>query len=112
MASYWIVVPRGNEELFQLLSLAFRGRSDFSVIVDRRLAADAVAGSDRRGAESTPGPDEIIVAERADRVERPVESAGRRARMRPAASRRRSLGRSAHGAGAAHGVPPLPAVAR
>jgi hypothetical protein len=63
MASYWIVVTRGNAELFDLLSVAFRGRSDFSVIMDRRGAGRAAA-SDKRGRGPTPGPDEFIVAER------------------------------------------------
>lgn len=62
MASYWIVVTRGNAELYDLLSVAFRGRSDFSVIMDRRGAGRAAA-SDKRGRGPTPGPDEFIVAE-------------------------------------------------
>ena len=64
MASYWIVVTRGNAELYDLLSVAFRGRSDFSVIMDRRGAGRAASASDKRGRGPTPGPDEFIVAER------------------------------------------------
>jgi hypothetical protein len=64
MASYWIVVTRGNAELFDLLSVAFRGRSDFSVIMDRRGGGGRAAASDTRGRGPTPGPDEFIVAER------------------------------------------------
>ncbi len=36
MTNYWIVVPRGNTELFDLLSVAFRGHTGFYVVVDRR----------------------------------------------------------------------------
>jgi hypothetical protein len=67
MASYWIVVPRGNAELFDLLSMAFRGRSGFHVIVNRRATDAPTDGSDRRTRSADPGPDEIIVAECADR---------------------------------------------
>lgn len=67
MASYLIVVPRGNTELFDLLSIAFRGRSGFTVIVDRRTA-DGPHGSERRGNRVELGPDEIVVAEQAVRV--------------------------------------------
>jgi hypothetical protein len=66
MASYWIVVPRGNTELYDLLSVAFRGRSDFSVIVDRRDAAQQPPEGERRAEGPEPGPDEFVVAERAD----------------------------------------------
>jgi hypothetical protein len=68
MASYWIVVPRGNSELFDLLSIAFRGRSGFTVIVDRRSGDDVPHGGERRGHRAEIGPDEIIVAEQAMRV--------------------------------------------
>ena len=68
MASYWIVVPRGNSELFDLLSIAFRGRSGFTVIVDRRSGDDAPDGVERRGHRAEIGPDDIIVAEQAARI--------------------------------------------
>ena len=68
MASYWIVVPRGNSELFDLLSIAFRGRSGFTVIVDRRSGDDAPHGAERRGHRADIGPDEIVVAEQAVRI--------------------------------------------
>ena len=68
MATYWIVVPRGNSELFDLLSIAFRGRSGFTVIVDRRSGDDAPDGVERRGHRAEIGPDEIIVAEQAARI--------------------------------------------
>jgi hypothetical protein len=67
MASYWIVVPRGNAELFELLSMAFRGRTGFNVIMDRRAAAPAAPGIDRRARPETLGPDEIVIAEQAER---------------------------------------------
>jgi hypothetical protein len=73
MASYWIVVSRGNPELFELLSVAFRGRTGFSVIVDRRgTGAQALAG-ERRLNPSDLGPDEFIVAERAERADHRAE---------------------------------------
>jgi len=64
MASYWIVVPRGNAELFDLLSVAFRGRTGFSVIVDRRTTESHPEREDRRSRGVELGPDEFIVAER------------------------------------------------
>jgi hypothetical protein len=70
MANYLIVVPRGNAELLDLLSVAFRGHTGFHVVVDRRLGGgreDAPAAESDRLAL---GHDEIVVAERADRVER------------------------------------------
>jgi hypothetical protein len=67
MASYWIVVPRGNTELFDLLSVAFQGRTDFSVIEDRRSGGARPADTERRSAGSSLGPDEIIIAEQAER---------------------------------------------
>ena len=66
MASYWIVVPRGNDELFELLTVAFKGRTGFTVIMDRR-AADNRPPEDRRSKGIELGPDEIIVAECAER---------------------------------------------
>jgi hypothetical protein len=68
MANYLIVVPRGNLELFDLLSVAFRGHTGFNVVVDRRGAEPSVAESERRTSRATPGPDEIVVAERSDRT--------------------------------------------
>jgi hypothetical protein len=68
MASYWIVVPRENIELFDLLSVAFRGRTGFSVIMDRRTTDTSTPNADRRGTGQTLGPDEVIVAEHAERV--------------------------------------------
>ena len=89
MASYWIVVPRGNSELFDLLSVAFRGRSGFTVIVDRRSGADTPHGAERRGHRADIGPDEIVVAEQAVRIgeqSKPGDTARRiAARGRPLA---------------------------
>jgi len=76
MASYWIVVPRGNPELYELLSVAFRGRAGFSVIVDRRgtapdgvdAAAQADPDSERRAAAAALANDEFIIAEQAERA--------------------------------------------
>ena len=68
MASYWIVVPRGNAELFELLSMAFKGDTGFSVIEDRRTAGEPPAGADMRARSDALGPDEIVVAERTERA--------------------------------------------
>jgi hypothetical protein len=72
MANYLIVVPRGNAELFELLSVAFRGHTGFNVVVDRRGPEASPADLERRGGRIAPGPDEIVVAERSDRVDRPA----------------------------------------
>jgi hypothetical protein len=88
MASYWIVVAKGNAELFDLLSVAFKGRSDFSVIVDRRGTEQEPAGGDRRGAGPELGPDEFVVAERAEPFERQVPHATRAGRQATRARRR------------------------
>ena len=72
MANYLIVVPRGNTELFELLSVAFRGHTGFNVVVDRRGTESSPAEMERRGGRVAPGPDEIVVAERSDRADRPA----------------------------------------
>jgi hypothetical protein len=66
MATYWIVVRRENEELFDTLSVAFRGRTGFRVIVDRRSRERMRRARDRRGPQMLWGADEFIVAERVD----------------------------------------------
>jgi hypothetical protein len=68
MASYWIVVPRDNPELYELLSVAFRGRAGFNVIVDRRGVRDASPEGERRASNAQLGHDEFIIAEQADRT--------------------------------------------
>ena len=68
MASYWIVVPRDNPELFELLSVAFRGRAGFSVIVDRRGASGASPQDERRASNAALAHDEFIIAEQAGRT--------------------------------------------
>ena len=76
MANYLIVVPRGNSELFDLLSVAFRGHTGFNVVVDRRqpgsgAVEDPPTGDVEGAASRMPlGPDEIVVAERAERADR------------------------------------------
>ena len=61
MANYLIVVPRGNAELFELLSVAFRGDTGFNVVIDRRGSELPLAETERREeelraiAESQPG---------------------------------------------------------
>jgi hypothetical protein len=76
MASYWIVVTRENTELFDLLSVAFRGRRDFSVIVDRRGTARAAERAGKRGRAPALGPDEFVVAERLEPIGHAADSSG------------------------------------
>jgi hypothetical protein len=65
MSSYWIVVRRDNRDLFDTLSVAFRGRTGFSVVADRRVAGDERRSRvERRGAKVVWGADEFVVAER------------------------------------------------
>jgi hypothetical protein len=97
MASYWIVVPRGNAELFDLLSAAFRGRSGFSVIKDRRSGDGRPPDAERRSAGIELGPDEIIVAERADRAVRDREDRSIGRRPGPPRVLRRSVHRPGKG---------------
>jgi hypothetical protein len=108
MTNYLIVVPRGNRELFELLSVAFSGQNGFNVVIDRR-GPDAQASRDalpdapapdgdgeRRGGGVLLGPDEIVIAERAERAERadrPVTGGEPRAYRRIPVRRRRA-GRS------------------
>lgn len=65
MATYWIVVPRANQDLFDLLSLAFQGRSGFTVIEDRRSREGHGHDLERRAGIVELGRDEIVVAEQA-----------------------------------------------
>ena len=76
MASYWIVVTRENTELFDLLSVAFRGRRDFSVIVDRRGAARDAERAGKPGRAPALGPDEFVVAERLEPIGPAADSSG------------------------------------
>ncbi len=69
MASYWIVVPRDNPELFELLSVAFRGRAGFSVIVDRRAVGGDSSEGERRASNARLAHDEFIIAEQADQAD-------------------------------------------
>jgi hypothetical protein len=77
-------VPRGNTELFDLLSIAFRGRSGFTVILDRR-AGDGPHGAERRGSGVELGPDDVVVAEQAVRV---PQQSGQEPRRLPSDGRR------------------------
>ena len=99
MASYWIVVSRGNPELFELMSVAFRGRTGFNVIFDRRgtlagadglAAAVEAAAAERRATPTDLGPDEFIIAEQADRgaTEREHRHTGPRVPVRRRRTRR------------------------
>jgi len=69
MWTYWIVVRPENEELFDTLTVAFRGRTGFRVIVDRRGRDSRRRSRDRRGPQMMLGADEFIVAERVDAFE-------------------------------------------
>jgi hypothetical protein len=84
MASYWIVVTRENTELFDLLSVAFRGRRDFSVIVDRRGAARDAERAGKPGRAPALGPDEFVVAERLEPIGHAADSSGEGNRGRTA----------------------------
>ena len=70
MATYWIVVRQDNAELYDALAVAFRGRTGFTVIRDRRSGESRRRGRfERRGPRQTEwGPDEFIVAERHDPI--------------------------------------------
>jgi hypothetical protein len=116
MTNYLIVVPRGNRELFELLSIAFDGQNGFSVVIDRRgpdaatVADDGAHASapdddgERRAGRVLLGPDEIIVAERAERADRQVIAGEPRAYRRIPVRRRRA-GRSMARAGSASSRP-------
>lgn len=93
MANYLIVVPRGNTELLDLLSVAFRGHTGFNVVIDRRGAPGAVPSPSIDDAERgrVPlGPDDIVVAERADRADWPVSGEPSRSFQRIPVRRRRA----------------------
>jgi hypothetical protein len=68
MASYWIVVRRDNTELLEILSVAFRGRTGFDVVADRRTGPPRKrrGPAERRGPQLEWGADEFIVAERVE----------------------------------------------
>ena len=69
MTNYWIVVARGNTELFELLSVAFRGHAGLQVVVDRRGSGSGGSDTERRVGRLPLGPDEIIVAEQKERAD-------------------------------------------
>jgi hypothetical protein len=116
MTNYLIVVPRGNPELFDLLSVAFRGHTGFQVVVDRRGAdSPAVpgstsdgAGAERRGGRLSLGPDEIAVAERADRNIRPAPGGTSRSLQRIPVRRRRVRPSTSGARGASSHAQPQP----
>ena len=66
MSNYWIVVRRENEDLYDTLAVAFRGRTGFRVIVDRRGQDTRSRPRDRRGPQTLWGADEFMVAERVE----------------------------------------------
>jgi hypothetical protein len=62
---YWIVVRRGKEEIKEVLEIAFRGKTAFSVIEDRRVTPRRVpAARERREAGEILKMQDFIVAER------------------------------------------------
>ncbi len=121
MTNYLIVVPRGNRELFELLSVAFSGQNGFNVVIDRRgpdapaspgdlpHASAANADGERRGGRVLLGPDEIVVAERAERADRPVIGGEPRAYRRIPVRRRRAGRSTARTGGASSRPEPLDA---
>ena len=114
MTNYWIVVPRGNTELFDLLSVAFRGHTGFHVVVDRRSSESGGAETERRVGRMPLGPDEIVVAEQKERADRQAMGGEttrsyrhvpvRRRRVRQSALRTGSSTRTNPTAGAVAGV--------
>lgn len=105
MANYLIVVPRANTELFDLLSAAFRGHTSFSVVIDRRGSESLLAEAERRTSRVTPGPDEIVIAERSDRGDRPPAGGeSRRSYPHIPVRRRRIRSGSARRQGVVRGV--------
>ena len=66
MSNYWIVVRRENEDLYDTLAVAFRGRTGFRVIVDRRGRDTRRRPRDRRSPQTLWGADEFMVAERVE----------------------------------------------
>ena len=104
MANYLIVVPRGNAELFDLLSVAFRGHTGFNVVVDRRqpgsgAVEDPPTGDVVGAASRAPlGPDEIVVAEQAERADRLATGSETSASYRHVPVRRRRTRRPASNA--------------
>jgi len=126
MANYWIVVPRGNSELFDLLSVAFRGHTGFNVVVDRRRADSPPALSESKGAlneskgDAEPsggrvplGPDEIVVAERAERADGPATGGEAFRSFQHIPVRRRRVRRPASRTGSdLQQTPPLSGTAR
>lgn len=101
MANYLIVVPRGNAELFDLLSVAFRGDTGFNVVIDRRGSEMPLGESERRTTRVTPGPDEVVIAERSDRADRPLAGGESRASYHRVPVRRRRI---RHGSAIRHGL--------
>jgi hypothetical protein len=97
MANYWIVVPQGNTELFDLLSVAFRGHTGFNVVVDRRGSESSPAETERRASRMPLGPDEIVVAERAEQVDCPATGGEASRSLQHVPVRRRRVRRSASG---------------
>jgi hypothetical protein len=75
MANYLIVVPRNNTELFDLLSVAFRGHTGFNVVIDRRTS-NPMSNAPRSSSRTALGPDEIVVAERTERTDHPSSGNG------------------------------------
>ena len=113
MANYLIVVPRGNTELLDLVSVAFRGRTGFNVVIDRRgtdldevlspskdeASSPSKVAAERSGARMPLGPDDIVVAERAERTDRPVSGSEPSRSLQRIPVRRRRAGRPARGTG-------------
>ena len=64
MPDYWVVVRRGDQELFDLLSAAFRGLGAYTIVADRRAAKRTRRSRDRRVNKDTWKDHKFFVAER------------------------------------------------
>ena len=68
MPHYWIVVRRGRADLLELLVTAFRDRTGFAVVEDRRTE-QRKRQEERRSALTDWNHTDFFVAERVQRLE-------------------------------------------
>jgi hypothetical protein len=63
MPDVFVVVRRTNSKLLEILSSAFRHRTGYAVLADRRLQGDGRAASERRAAGDLWNGHDFFVAE-------------------------------------------------